>query len=262
MYGIKEASPKNPFGAVLFGGGSSGIGTEESNIDVGMVYDEALRLALWLNERWPKERGWVSVDDELPPVLRDVWATNGTAVGRVYLSAARTEIGPSPYRWFLRSSGEQFFGITHWMPFPNLPSEDKPCDCGCEQERVCGTCFHWGEVTTWPGQVGFCHQWFVGTRGSFSGAMSPVEHLAAGSAVLQTTSRFGCNWWKQAGTAEDRQKRGKVKPSVFAVEDIEIIRDIVREELEDALRRLSGIYKLRRSFHSVPKDDETCSTTG
>ena len=63
---------------------------------------------------------WISVDDKLPVAFEThVLATNGREIRVVYRVPWFNKS-----EWFEKSSNE-FLDVTHWMPLPNLPKEEK-----------------------------------------------------------------------------------------------------------------------------------------
>lgn len=65
---------------------------------------------------------WISVKDKLPPVDEDVLLTGGIAIG-IGFYMEKHRVLKEGFWSITNGRAEELYGVTHWMPLPELPNE-------------------------------------------------------------------------------------------------------------------------------------------
>jgi hypothetical protein len=208
-----------------------------------LSYKEAVEDCNWLNDRWPKERGWVSVGERVPLDNTDcVLVVCWPPTLRAYVTMD----------YFEKGKPKNCKNVTHWMPLPDPPQPDEccedECDCGCEQERVCVGCTWWHNPSA-DGQWGRCRR--IGCVLPARVLFSPPRDAQQEVSVHRT---FGCTNWQP----QDDPPTCHCEQQTYTTQDI---RDIVREEIEGAFNRMAKMMCLKRRLKGAPKDDDSCIAT-
>lgn len=85
----------------------------------GNVLDGVARLKARIAEL-EEERRWRKCSEELPEDGCDVLATDGEGIWLCYKTTM-----PDGSPWFQPNGQPHIEGVTHWMPLPSAPKEEK-----------------------------------------------------------------------------------------------------------------------------------------